>query len=76
MLGWRVILSACILLAGLWFVSGATLGVWIAIAACWLLMAMRLYQAEAHHREVIDNLTRLRKLERLQFPLGTDLGDL
>lgn len=72
----RVLASLAILLLSLLFVSSATAGVWIAIAACWILMAVRIMQADAHHRDVVDNLTKLRRLSKLNFPLGTNLDDL
>lgn len=72
----RVLLSAGVLLASVFFVTGATTGVWIAIAACWLVMATRVIQAEAHQREIVENLEKLRKLAKLNFPLSVNLDEL
>lgn len=72
----KTLVSVVVLAISFFFASQATMGLWIAIVACWILMASRLAQAEAHHKEQVELLRKLRDIERLQLPLGTDLRDL
>lgn len=72
----KTLVSVVVLAISFFFTSQATMGLWIAIVACWILMASRLAQADAHHKEQTELLRKLRDIERLQLPLGTDIGNL
>lgn len=53
------LLSLVVLIAGVFNVNEATLGVFCGVAACWLAIMVRIHDADKQHRKLIATLERI-----------------